>query len=203
MSDVIKLKSKSKISTKIAGSSDSVHTEYDPEFFKKQLEESFQRGFKEGQERTRREIEQDYTNKLLRKYEETYNILQHFDDRFVEYEAAFESLVILTSFEVAEKILQREIEDKSIVNENVRNSIAKIMGANEVRLKLHPTDVTELDEKSKKIINSSSFNRIKIEGDDRIEKGGCLIETEIGSVDARISTQLDELKLHLQNSISK
>ena len=39
-----------------------------------------------------------------------------------------------------------------------------------------------------------SFARIKFEPDERIDKGGCFVETEIGNVDARISTQLNELK---------
>lgn len=202
MSDVIKVKSKARVHAKV-GAGEVIQTEYDADYLKKQLDEYYSAGYKDGQEKTRRELEQDYTNKLLRKYEESYNILQHFDERFVEYESAFESLVIETAFQVAEKIIQKEIEDRSIINESVRGAINKIMGANEVRLKLNSLDADELDEKSNKLINNSSFNRIKIESDDRIEKGGCLIETEIGSVDARIATQLDELKKIMVRNIDK
>jgi flagellar assembly protein FliH len=202
MSDVIKVKSKARVHAKVGGG-ETIQTEYDADYLKKQLDEYYSAGYKDGQEKTRRELEQDYTNKLLRKYEETYNILQHFDEKFVEYESSFESLVIETAFQVAEKIVQKEIEDRSIINESVRGAINKIMGANEVRLKLNPLDADELDEKSNKLINNSSFNRIKIDSDERIEKGGCLIETEIGSVDARIATQLDEIKKIMVRNIDK
>jgi len=202
MSDIIKLNPRSsKINAKVANYNSNIVEENESMLYKKQLDESYAKGFKDAQEKTRRDIEQDYTQKLIRKYEEVYNILKEFDDKFVELEKSFERLVIVTSFEMAKKVVQHEIESSSIVNDNVKISINKIIGANEVHLKMHPLDIEELNESSKNLINSGSFNRIKIEPDDRIERGGCLIETEIGSVDARITTQLNELKKCLEDNI--
>jgi flagellar assembly protein FliH len=204
MSDIIKLNPRSnKMNVKVASYNSSAVEEDESMLLKKQLDESYARGFKDAQEKTRRDIEQDYTQKLIRKYEEVYNILKEFDDKFVELEKYFERLVIITSFEMAKKVVQHEIESSSVINENVKISISKIIGANDVHLKMHPLDIEELTEASKSLIHSSSFNRIKIEPDERIERGGCLIETEIGSVDARISTQLNELKKCLEDNIEK
>jgi flagellar biosynthesis/type III secretory pathway protein FliH len=36
--------------------------------------------------------------------------------------------------------------------------------------------------------------RIRLEADETISSGGCIIETESGDVDARIETQLDIIK---------
>jgi flagellar biosynthesis/type III secretory pathway protein FliH len=47
------------------------------------------------------------------------------------------------------------------------------------------------------------MNHIKFEIDDNIEIGGCLIETEIGNLDARISSQLNEISKALENVIIK
>ncbi len=203
MSDVIKFSGRSSKSTlKVAGIGNSNFTEEtEPDLLKRQLDDYYRLGFREGQEKTRRDLEQDYSNKLIRKYEEVYNILQQYDENLLEMEKAFESLVIETAYEIAKKIVYREIEDRTIINENVKVAVNKIIGANEVRLKLNPQDVEELNIDSKNMLNTSSFNKIKIEGDDRIEKGGCLIETEIGNVDARISTQLTELRRKLEESL--
>lgn len=204
MSDIIKLNPRSsKMNVKVASYNSNMVEEDESAIFKKQLDESYARGFKDAQEKTRRDIEQDYTQKLIRKYEEVYNILKEFDDTFIELEKSFEKLVIITSFEMAKKVVQHEIESSSVINDNVKISINKIIGANEVHLKMHPLDIEELNEASKSLIHSSSFNRIKIEPDERIERGGCLIETEIGSVDARISTQLNELKKSLEDNVEK
>ena len=204
MSNVIKMNSQSKMASgKVSGTGGEIDKPSESELLKKQLEEQYALGYKEAQVKTRRDVEREYTDKLVRKYEDVHKILQQFDESFVDYEKAFEKLVIETAFEVAKKVVQREISNQTIINENVRISINKIMGANEVRLKLNPTDLEELTETSKNSIHSGSFNVIKIEPDDRIEKGGCLIETEIGSVDARISTQISELQKQLEDSLIK
>lgn len=204
MSDVIKLNSQSKkTSAKISGFGNEVVTESESDLLKKQQEDYYSLGYREAQEKTRRDVEREYTDKLVRKYEEVYKILQQFDESFIDYEKSFERLVIATAFEVAKKVVQREISNDSIINENVRIAINKIIGANDVKLRLNPSDLDELTEASKNMIYGSSFNKIKIEPDARIEQGGCLIETEIGSVDARISTQLSEMQKQLEDSLIK
>lgn len=204
MSDVIKLNSHSKrASAKVSGFGSADEKESDTELFKKQLEDHYALGYREGQENIRRDVEREYTDKLVRKYEEVYKILQQFDESFIDYEKAFEKLVIETAFEVAKKVVQREISKDTIINENVSIAINKIMGANEIRLKLNPSDIDQMTEASKNLIHGGSFNKIKIEPDERIEQGGCLIETEIGSVDTRISTQLSEIQKQLEDSLIK
>ncbi|KAF0151640.1 MAG: flagellar assembly protein FliH [Ignavibacteria bacterium] len=202
MSNVIKLTSRSnRPSLKVAGIGAVNTKEDEPDLLKKQLDDYYKTGFREGQEKARRDLEQDYSNKLIRKYQEVFNILQQYDENLLDLEKSFESLVIETAYEISKKIVQREIEDRTVINENVKAAINKIIGANEVRLKMNPADIEALSIDSKNMLNSSSFNKIKIEGDERIEKGGCLIETEIGNVDARISTQITELKRKLEESI--
>jgi flagellar assembly protein FliH len=202
MSDVIKLSNKKNNSAvKVAKIGNTSFKDEEGDLFKKQLEDYYKLGFKDGQEKTRRELEQDYSNKLFRKYEEVYNILQQYDEHLIELEKDFEILVIETAYELAKKIVGKEIENRNIINENVREAINKVVGANQVKLKLHPADLEELTEASKNLIHSSSFTKIKIETDDRIERGGCFIETEIGNVDARITTQLNELRKKLEDSV--
>ena len=202
MSDIIKLNSKdNKRGVKVASAGSGENSNHEIDFVKKQLEDQYSKGFREGQDKTRRELEQEYTNKLVRKYEEVYNILAEFDSRFLEFEAIFEKLVIDTAFEMSKKIVQKELSSEIIINETIKAAISKIVGANEVRLRLNSLDLAELTEQSKNLINSGSFSKIKIEGDPGIERGGCLIDTEIGSVDARISTQLNELKKLLEDSL--
>ena len=202
MSDVIKLTSRlNKSNLKVAGIGSGSSKEDDNDLLKRQLDDYYRMGFRDGQEKTKRDLEQDYSNKLIRKYEDVYNILQQYDSQLIDLEKSFETLVVETAFEMAKKIVQREVEDRTIINENVKSALNKIIGANEVKLKLHPQDYEELTEDSKNMLHTSSFQKIKIEPDERIEKGGCYIETEIGSVDARISTQLNELKKKLQDSL--
>jgi flagellar assembly protein FliH len=168
---------------------------------KKQIEEAYARGTIDGQQMLKLELDREYSDKLYKKYEEVYHIIEDFDKKLKEYEQSFERLVVGTSVELARKIIQKEVKDQSIINDVVKEAISKVIGANEVRIKFHPDDMKELNTLSRNLINSSSFSKIKFEEDEKIEKGGCLVETEIGNVDARISTQLEELRRKLEESI--
>ncbi len=201
MSDVIKLSKKTKTTVKVSGFGNSIIDVDDSELLGRQMEDYYRKGFQEGQEKARRELEQSFMDRLAKKYEELYNIFQQYDENLIEYEKTFELIAIETGYEIAKKILQHEIKDKSIINENVRLAINKIIGANEIKLKLNPNDLEQINDLNKNILNGSSFSKIKIEADERIEQGGCLVETEIGNVDARISTQLNELKKQLEDSL--
>lgn len=204
MSDVIKLNPRTqKTGVKIAAIGSSADIQSEAESAKKLLDEYYERGFKEGYEKAKKDAERELSDKLFRKYEEMHRILQQFDESFADYEISFEKLVISTAFEVAKKIIQRELGEQTVINENVKSAVVKVMGANEVRLKLNPSDIDELNTESKNLLNGNSFNKIKIEPDERIEQGGCLIETEIGSVDARISTQLNEIQKLLEDNLIK
>lgn len=168
---------------------------------KKKIEDAYAKGIADGQQKLKLELDKEYTDKLYRKYEEVYHIIDDFDQKLKEYEQSFERLVVGTAVELARKIIQKEVKEQSIINEVVKEAISKVIGANEVRIKFHPEDMKELNNYSRNLINSTTFSKIKFEEDDRIERGGCLVETEIGNVDARISTQLEELRRKLEESI--
>ena len=39
-----------------------------------------------------------------------------------------------------------------------------------------------------------SLGRVRVEEDDRLTRGGCIIETSLGDIDARIQTQLQMIE---------
>ncbi len=201
MSNVLRLNSKPKLNIKNSGSLNTFTQEEETISVKKQIEDAYNKGLIDGHQKLKLELDKEYTDKLYKKYEEVYHVLEAYDQKIEEYEKGFEKLVIDTAFELAKKIVQRDVVDNTIINETVSRAITKVIGANEVRIKMNPSDVEQIDVNSRNLINSSSFNKIKFEGDERIEIGGCLIETEIGNVDARISTQLEELRRKLEESI--
>jgi len=201
MSNTLRVVSSKKLNVKTASVivESEKHEEAIP--LKKQLEDAYAKGFVDGQQKLKLDLDKDYTDKLYRKYEEVYHIIEDFDEKLKEYEQSFERLVIGAAVELARKIIKREVQQETIINDVVKDAISKVVGANEVRIKFHPEDLKELNTYSRNLINSSSFSKIKLEEDEKIERGGCLVETEIGNVDARISTQLEELRRKLEESI--
>ncbi|MCK9281807.1 MAG: FliH/SctL family protein [Melioribacteraceae bacterium] len=199
MSSILRINSAPKINIK-GFSSEPIQEVQDIVSIKQKLEETYLQGVKDGQQKIKIELEKDYSEKLYRKYEEVYHLTNSFNEKIEEYELSFEKIVLDTAFIVAEKIVQREINNDPFINDVIKNAINKVIGANEVKIKLHPEDLSQLNQYKKESISTGSFSRINYEGDNRIERGGCLIETDIGNVDATITTQLDELKRKLEEN---
>jgi flagellar assembly protein FliH len=170
----------------------------------KQLMQKYELGFADGREQMKKELEQNYQHKLLEQKKMLQEVITSVDEKLVEYDRQFETIVLNLAFLVSEKIIKREIEIKSTIDETLKFALKKVLGANKVIIKLNQKDLEHLKSNAEGIFNDDIFSRITFESDERIEAGGCLVETEIGNVESRINTQLAELKklleLHLFNS---
>jgi len=104
---------------------------------------------------------------------------------------------------IAEKIIKREIEQKSIITEILEQNLSKVIGANEITIKLNPAEYKIVEKTSKEYLSSIGISKIRFEQNESITKGGCLIETEIGNLDARIDSQLNEILKILESKLTK
>lgn len=208
MSDVIKLNIKSK-SLKAVLNEDNISSididdqESNDKRFRVELERQFNLGYNKGYDDAKAELESEYNQQMMEKAEEFYSIIKSFEERIISYETAFEKVVIETSKQISKKIITREIENQSIIETVLKNSLQKVIGANQILIKLNPNDYQS-------IVNSdflpeleNQFNKVKFEEDEKIEKGGCLINTELGNVDSKILTMVNELIKKLENAVEE
>ncbi len=205
MSDIIKLNMKSKkmnVSLRNQYSSGQIKQENSEDLLQLQFAQHYERGFDDGRKTALEESEKAYNQKLERKYAELNNIISVLEARAAEYSQTFENLVIQLSVAIAEKILEREISKDSIIENILTEALKRVIGANKVLVKLNPDDLKNFNIENKNFFSEGSLSKINFESDERIDKGGCLVETEIGNVDARISTQLNELKKQFEANLS-
>jgi flagellar assembly protein FliH len=83
----------------------------------------------------------------------------------------------------------------------LKNSIKKIIGANDILVKINPKDFELLNAGSVHFLDTTD-TKIRFEISENIQQGGCFIESEVGNVDARISSQLEELNRIFKNYFS-
>ncbi len=205
MSSIIKINAKSKklnVSLKNSLENSNFETEREEVFFQKQLQQYYEKGFTDGQRSATERLEKEYSEKLSKKYEEIKKIILEFDNSLIEYNEEFEKIVINLSLAIAEKIVQREILQESIINNVLKDSIKRVIGTNKIFVRLNPADLEKINSESKEIFSGDSLSKINFEADEKIEPGGCFIETEIGNVDARISSQFNEMKKSLEAGIT-
>jgi flagellar biosynthesis/type III secretory pathway protein FliH len=204
MSDVIKI---SKRPTNIVAYSEGAsvyHTneEQEKENYQIALHNQYTKGLADGQKAVKEKVEYEFNEKLLKKYAELNNLISDLNDKTVEQNTQFEEVVMNAAFILAGAILKREIDRESIFKDVLDESLKKVLGANEIIVRLHPKDYDSIVTEGKSFQMKDSFSQIKFEKDERIEQGGCFIESEIGNADGRISSQLNELKKKLDIGLS-
>ena len=196
MSNIIKMSKKcSKVNTSLK-KVDSTKTSEPSEQEKLALllQQEHKKGIAEGERIWRVKLENEFKEKMQIKYAELDSFMQKISDKLIDYETQFESTVLNTSFMLTEKILRRQLLQQSSIKEILEDSLQKVIGANEIIVRLNTHDFEEILSEGKNYNMGDSFSKIRFEKDDRIEVGGCFIESEIGNADGRISSMFNELK---------
>ncbi len=96
---------------------------------------------------------------------------------------------------IAEKIIGAElVQEPSQQLDLVKSALSRVVNASRITLRVHPDDLQYLSEHLPEV--RMVFNGptpLQLAGDEAIPSGGCFIETERGSVDARIKVQLEQI----------
>src|SRR5690606_26281112 len=107
---------------------------------------------------------------------------------------AIESEVAELALVVAENVVERELRtDPSLVVSVVRAALAEAADLPVTRIRAHPEDIAILQEAIEAIVPPSLDPKIPLMADPHLERGGCLIETTAGLVDAQPRTKLAEI----------
>jgi len=106
-------------------------------------------------------------------------------------------LVILMTRKVV-KIMSDS--QKSVILSNVVQALKKVKGRGDVTLRVNLADIKLTTEHTQDFIREvENIQNIHIVEDSSVEKGGCIVETDFGAIDARISSQLGELETQILN----
>ncbi len=204
MSDVLKIRKNSKslkAVVNISSSENGEESENEEQLLRRQMEGYYEKGYTEGYNKAKSELEREFTDQLVEKSEEFYSILASFENKLFEYESSFNKIILDVSKKLAGKIIRREVADRSSIEEVLKDSSHKILGANEVIIKINPEDYSFLTDEGKTEQFEQSFSRIKFEQTKSVDKGGCIIETEIGNVDGRLTSQINEVVKSIEQKL--
>ncbi len=207
MSDILRLNSKIKNkSIRISDYDNNNETASayvdQEEIIRTNYQNYYDQGYGDGRKSLKLEFEHEYKNLLLNKFSDIAELVKKLEKAIDTYDKSFDKLVIDTAFLIAEKILHKEIEKESPIRFNMKAALQRVIGANNITIKLYNDDYKLIVENQKELFGDVSLSHIKFEPDESIESGGCFIETEIGNVDGRITTQLNELKNTLESAVN-
>ena len=103
--------------------------------------------------------------------------------------------IVRLAMAIAERIVHEQITvDPNVVIENVRSALTRLVSREVVTLRVNPADLETMRHHRDAVVSASDIENLRIIEDQRVDRGGVVVETEAGTIDAKISTQLREAR---------
>jgi flagellar assembly protein FliH len=116
-----------------------------------------------------------------------------------------EKEVVELALAIAQKVICHEIAtDRETVVCVAKEALAKVDDPGKIKIKMSPTDLQFINETKYQLSNLiSDIDNVTLEAEDSIQSGGCVIETDIGEIDARIEKQLQAVEESFRSTMEK
>jgi flagellar biosynthesis/type III secretory pathway protein FliH len=157
-------------------------------------------GFEAGREAGRAAADQDMNEMLvtMRGLIDMARVERH---KIVE---AAEPEIVKLAMGIAERILHKQISvDRDVVVEMAKSAIGRLLEREVVTVRVNPADLERMKEHRDDMLAVGDVKHMRIIEDQRVDRGGVIVETESGAVDAKIATQVEEARrvLHIDDEI--
>lgn len=154
------------------------------EAYEQGYEQGHTDGFKEGNGEVQRLI--DRLHLMVEK------IMDKRVEILAETEQQIVDLVLLMTRKVVKVISENQ---RNVVMSNIVHALRKVKGRGDVHIHVNMAELALTTEHTKDFLSAvENVRNITIVEDSAVDKGGCIIETDFGSIDARIASQLAELE---------
>ncbi|WP_173179009.1 FliH/SctL family protein [Desulfosarcina ovata] len=115
-----------------------------------------------------------------------------------------ETETVRLALAIARKIIGYEIEHAPVIRHVVKMAMEKIADPRQLMIRLHPGDIETVESIKPNLVLIDDGNmNVRIQPDDTIQQGGCIIETQLGDVDARIDQQIKMIEALLIDQLPK
>jgi flagellar assembly protein FliH len=151
------------------------------------LEAGRKAGYEEGYAQGNAEAE-----RLIKR---TQTVLERAQDKrgeiLEETEQEIVDLVLLLARKVVKAITENQ---RNVILQNVVQALRKLKTRGNVIIRVNIADLKLTTEHTKNFIQMMEGANVQVVEDSTVDSGGCVIETDFGEIDARISSQLAELE---------
>jgi flagellar assembly protein FliH len=165
-------------------------SEIEHESYKKGYEAGREEGYKEGQAEVMRLIDRLGTI--------VSTAVDIRDDIIKSSEKMMTEMILM----ISRKVIKDEIvERREVIINNIKEAIKRVKDRDRIDVRVNFADLDMTTAHKDELIKMmESLKKVNIYEDSRVDRGGCIIETDVGSIDARISTQLDAIEEAIRNT---
>ena len=155
-------------------------------------DKAYHEGFQQGNEDGFQAGKDEVNHLVERLHKITEALLVRREEILKETEQQIVDLVILMTRKIVKIISENQ---RGVVLSNVLAALKKVKTRGNVLIRVNLDDFkTTTEHKTEFIKRVENVQGITVIEDSSVDKGGCIVETDFGAIDARISSQLGELE---------
>jgi flagellar assembly protein FliH len=163
-------------------------------------EAAFNKGREQGRAETvaaQKEAVDQGAAALKRTVEEMARIRQQDVDRM-------ETETVRLALAIAKKVIGHETEHGQVINHVLKVAMKKVVDPRHLTVRLNPKDIDTVNGFKQELLLADDFGaHLCFEADETIQRGGCMIETRLGDLDARIDQQIKIIEDLLQEQLPR
>lgn len=170
-----------------------------------ELEEKISSAYQQGKE----EGNIEGYSRARAEFSETFQVLQKLIDDFDlkqrEILEKSEKTVLNLLFRMITKIVPTvSAQQSDMIETTLRKLLKSYQSAGRIKIALNPGDLEKIRKVESDIrAQFPDIKELSLFADPAISPGGCVMETDMGKIDARIETQLDEMEKELKKTLLK
>ncbi len=162
--------------------------------------EAYEKGFEQGQ-KDGLALGQKRIDEIAKRMENLITELSKLKEQI--YKEAEQEILAL-SLEIARKIVKREVTTSpEIILNSIREAARFLTERTKLKIFLNPDDLETVKENIAELGVKNKIENIEIVEDVSINKGGCILETGFGKINATIEDQFEAIKNALVEKLSK
>ena len=109
-----------------------------------------------------------------------------------------EQALVSLALEAARKLVAGLPIDAEMLEASVREALTQVEQSSEFTVLLHPEDLTLLQKMNSPLVSlTDGMERIRFRNSREISRGGCMVQTKFGFIDARRETKFEALEKSL------
>jgi flagellar assembly protein FliH len=153
---------------------------------------AYEQGFRQGEEAARQALTAQLSP-VLSAFQQATTEIVHL--RATVLQQAEEDIITL-AFQLARKVIQYEaLEHREVLAAMLPRALEYVVQQDQIVVRVHPDDVNHAAEIKEELGRArGDIQTLTVKGDTSVGRGGCLIESSLGTIDARIEAQLEELE---------
>ena len=168
-----------------------------------QWEQEAEQKIKEAYEKGKEESTSAAEEKISEKVAQLASIIESLKEERQSLLKQAETAVVDMSLAIARKFVDTAtVMNSDLIKKTIKSAVKMVTEKDKVIIRINPEDLEEVRAHQDDIIFiGDGIGKLEIRPDKKVDRGGCVVETEAGNIDARIESRFAEIEKTLKQAL--